>query len=58
MSMMCPSVEKNESKRRIEEWKSRTDGVYSINRVQNNMNMFEVVERYPLKKILNDMYSE
>ena len=54
MDMICPSVEKNESKRIIEGCKSRPDGVCSINRVQNNMNVFEGVEGYLLKKILND----
>ena len=54
MNMMCPSVEKNESTRGIEERKSRPDGVYSINRVQNNMNVFEGVEGYLLKKMLSD----
>ena len=54
MNMMCRSVEKNESKRGIEERKSRRDGVWSINRVQKNMNVFEGVEGYLLKKIFND----
>ena len=54
MNMMCRSVEKNESKRGIEERKSRRDGVWSINRVQNNKNVFEGVEGYLLKKIFND----
>ena len=44
INMKCPSVEKNESKRGIEERKSRPDGVCSINRVQNNMNVFELMD--------------
>ena len=52
--MKCPSVEKNELNGGIEEWKSRPDGVCSINRVQNNMSVFEGIEGYLLKKILNN----
>lgn len=43
MNMMCPSVKKNESKRGIEEWKSRPDED-AVSTEQNNTNVFEGVE--------------